>query len=128
MKRRLLLVIVIATLLAATLVFLLLDARSRYPVCRLPDGSELAVIKIAFTNGYSYRYYRGTRFRRILNDVVPVLWKLRLGIQNPGGGGFRFGDTNLTSLFLVTTQKGRSASSPINLERIHVVDQDGSTF
>jgi len=128
MKRRLLLGIVVATFIAAALVLLLLDASRRYPVRRLPDGSELAVIKIAFTNGYSYRYYRGTRFRRILNDVVPVLWKLRLGIQNPGGGGFRFGDTNLTSLFLVTTQKGRSASSSINLERIHVVDQDGSTF
>ncbi len=128
MKRRLLLGLVVATFLAAALVLLLLDASRRYPVRRLPDGSELAVIKIAFTNGYSYRHYRGTRFRRILNDVVPALWKLRLGIQNPGGGGFRFGDTNLTSLFLVTTQKGSSASSPISLERIHVVDQDGSTF
>jgi len=28
----------------------------------------------------------------------------------------------------VTTQKGSSASNPISLERIHVVDQDGSTF
>ena len=28
----------------------------------------------------------------------------------------------------MTTQKGSSASSPISLERIHVVDQDGSTF
>jgi len=128
MKWRLLLGLVVATFLAAALVLLLLDASRRYPVRRLPDGSELAVIRIAFTNGFSYRHYRGTRFRKILNDVVPTLWKLRLGIQNPGGGGFRFGDTNLTSLFLVTTQKGSSASSPISLERIHAVDENGSTF
>ncbi len=128
MKRRLLLRIVGATFFATALVFLLLDASRRYPVRLLPDGSELAVLKVAFTNGYSYRHYRGTRFQRILNDVVPAPWKQRLGLKNSGGGGFRFGDTNLTSLFLVTSQKGGSASSPINLERIHLVDRDGSSF
>src|SRR5438045_1859732 len=98
MKRRLLLGFVVATFLASSVVFILLDASRRYPVCHLPDGSELAVLKVAFTNGYFYRHYRGTRFQRILNDVVPTLWKQRLAIRNPGGGGFRFGDTNLTSL------------------------------
>src|SRR6266487_2574127 len=119
MKRRLLLGLVVATFLAAALVLLLLDASHRYPVRRLPYGSELAVIKIAFTNGYSYQHYRGTRLQRNLNDVVPALCKLRLCIQTPGGGGFRLGDTSLTNLFLVTTQKGSSASSPISLARIH---------
>src|SRR5439155_6831289 len=128
MNRRLLLGTVVATVLVAALVFVMVDANCRYPVRRLADGSELTVVKVVFTNGYSYRHYRGTRFQRILNDVVPFQWRQRLGIKNPGGGGFRFGDTNLTSLILVTSQKGSSANSPISLERIHVVDQDGSTF
>jgi hypothetical protein len=49
-------------------------------------------------------------------------------VPNTRGGGFAFGDYGNTNLIIVTSQHGGSTNNPIQLKRIQIVDDDGSTF
>ena len=95
---------------------------------KLPDGSTLRIDQVVYATAYRYNHYQGTPFHRILENLIPPQWQIRLGFRSARGGGFIFGATGITNLFLMTSQRGVGATNAITLERLQAVDQDGSTF
>ena len=106
----------------------LLIANFRGRTARLPDGSILEIKEIAYARTYRYQHYRGAWWERGLNRVLPLQWRLRLNVPSTSGGGFMYGDAGTTNFIIVTSQHRGFTNNPIQLERIHVVDDDGSTF
>jgi hypothetical protein len=125
MNRRTILAATILVLVAGVLVMLVVLNSTHYPTRTLPDGSRLSVAFVGYTNTLFYRHYRPAVLQRFLNEKLPANWRIRLGLKNPGGGGFRLGSDGTTFLALVTRQEGGSTNNPIKLERILVVDQNG---
>ena len=100
----------------------------RKPSVRLPDGSHLVVERIVFTNRYHYTHFLGPAWQRFLIQKLPLTWRQRFGIKQHSSGGFLMDDIGANSLILVTEQTFGETAPDIQLDRIHVVDEDGSVF
>jgi hypothetical protein len=118
--------IVIVTAVMLAVVGAVVKQQRRHRV--LPDGSRLHIEQIVYSTNWNCRYFWGTPWQRMVQKYVPLQWRAKLGVKNPGSGGFLFAGTGATNLFILTRQRVGSIKNPIELERIHVVDTDGAVF
>ncbi len=60
---------------------------------------------------------------------LPVNWRLRFKLKSPGTSGFQMGSRGTTNLMLLTEHfKNTNRNDAIELDRVLVVDRDGSEF
>jgi hypothetical protein len=95
----------------------------------LADGSTLELHAIALTNDYKYSHQATTRWQKLfspLKYVLPDRIKNRLFFT--GGGGFGFGTSGDTNLFIITVNRGSALGWSSSLMRLVVFDDQGNTY
>ena len=94
---------------------------------RLPDGSTLKLVQVAFTatNSYNYSYRKGGPVLRLIAPVLPAFLRNRLDLS---GGSFGFGLEGDTNLLVITLNRGTPPTAGSSVGRLRVFDDQGNEF